>query len=691
MSNSASVAPATTPPVAPKRPQTSTLHGETRADDYGWLRDKGDHETMAYLDAENAYTEAMTADSKSFQETLYQEILGRIQQTDMAVPYRKGSYLYFSRTVEGQQYPLFCRRKATPDAPEEILLDLNAMAEGLAFMSLGDFEVSPDETKLAYSTDSTGYRQYMLHVKDLITGEVLPDTAERATSIAWASDSRTLFYTQEDDVSKRSHRLYRHVLGGDHDLAHEEADERFGESVHLTRSGEWLIHTIASHTTSETRVLAADRPDGEWTLIAPRQQDIEYYVDHRFDRFYIRVNDMGRNFRIVTAPVTSPQPAHWTELVAHRDAVMLSDQDCFVDHLVLSERENALPHIAVRSFATGATRRVSFPEAAYSVGPSANAEFATRTFRYAYQSFVTPPSVYDLDLDQFHSELLKRQPVLGGWDGARYAIERISATADDGTQVPISLVYRKGVTRDGQAPCLLYAYGSYGISSNVTFSSVRFSLLDRGAIFALAHIRGGGDLGKKWHDAARMGGKMTTFTDFIACGEHLIAQRYTAANRLVIQGGSAGGLLMGVVTNLRPDLFAGVFSQVPFVDVINTMLDESLPLTVGEFEEWGNPKVLEHYQWMKAYSPYDNLTKRAYPEMLIKTGLNDSQVGYWEPTKYVAKLRTMNTAPTTLLYKIDMGAGHGGASGRYDALRDAAFDYAWVLGRMGLANSPPMS
>ncbi len=690
MSNPASAAAATTPPVAEKRPQTSTLHGDTRVDDYGWLRERTDPRTIPYLEAENAYTEAMTADTKPFQDALYKEMLGRIQQTDMAVPYRKGSYLYYSRTIEGQQYAVFCRRKPAADAPEEVMLDLNAMAVGLPFMAIGDFEVSPDETKLAYSTDSTGYRQYVLHVKDLGTGQVLPDQAERATSIAWASDSRTLFYSQEDAVSKRSHRLYRHTLGGGHDLLHEEPDERFDESVALSRSGAWLVHTIGSHTTSEVRVLAADHPGGAWTLIAPRQQDIEYYLDHRADLFYLRINDTGRNFRVVTAPVATPDRAHWKELVPQRDAVMLSGLDCFADHLVLTERENALPHIAVMDLGTGRTRRVAFDEAAYSVGPSSNAEFTTHKFRYSYQSFVTPPSVYDLDLASFQSELLKRQPVLGGWDSSHYAIERITATAKDGTQVPISLVYRKGVARDGHSPCLLYSYGSYGISSNVTFSSVRFSLLDRGAIYAVAHIRGGGDLGKKWHDAARMSRKMTTFTDFIACAEHLIAQKYTSPDRLVIQGGSAGGLLMGAVTNLRPELFKGVLAQVPFVDVINTMLDASLPLTVGEFEEWGNPKVKEQYEWIKVYSPYDNLTRQVYPSMLVKTGLNDSQVGYWEPTKYVAKLRALKTDANPLLYKVNMGAGHGGASGRYDALHETAFDYAWILGQMGLLQARPL-
>ena len=685
-------AAAPTPPVAERHPHPTTLHGETRQDDYAWLREKSDPKVRAYLEAENAYTDSLMAPTRPLQEALYTEMLGRIQQTDLSVPYRKGHFLYYTRTEEGRQYPIHCRRAATPDAPEQVLLDLNQLAEGHTFMAVSEFEVSPDENLLAYATDSTGYRQYTLHVKNLATGETLADHAERVTSLAWTANSKTLFWTQEDAGSKRSYRLYRHAVGTDvHELLDEEKDERFDAAVHLTRSGGWLVYTLSSHTTSEQRVLRADAPDGAWTTIAPRVQNREYYLDHRGDRFWIRVNDTGRNYRLVTAPVDTPGPAHWHEVVPHRDGVMLTGVACFRDHVVLSTRERALPHLSVLDPGTGVARAVPFAEAAYTVTGAANEQFGATTYRYQYQSFVTPPSVFELDLAKLGSTLLKRQEVLGGWDGSRYAIERIEATAADGTRIPVTLLYLKGTPRDGSAPCLLYAYGSYGISSNVTFSSARFSLVDRGVVYALAHIRGGGDLGKPWHDAARMSTKMNTFTDFVACAQHLVTQKWTGADRLVIQGGSAGGLLMGAVTNLRPDLFKGVLAQVPFVDVLNTMLDESLPLTVGEFEEWGNPKDPEQYRWMRAYSPYDNLAPRAYPAILVRTSLNDSQVGYWEPAKYVAKLRTLETGANPLLFRCNMGAGHGGASGRYDALRDVAFDYAWILrtvGRDGPAPAP---
>ncbi len=685
-------AAAPVPPVAERHPHPTTLHGETRQDDYAWLREKSDPKVHAYLEAENAYTDSVMAPTKPLQEALYAEMLARIQQTDLSVPYRKGRFLYYTRTEEGRQYPIHCRRAAKPDAPEQVLLDVNQLAEGHAFMAVSEYEVSPDENLLAYATDSTGYRQYTLHVKNLVTGGTLPDHAERVTSLAWSADSQMLFWTQEDAVSKRSYRLHRHALGTDaHELVDEEQDERFDAAVHLTRSGGWLVYTLSSHTTSEQRVLSADAASGAWTTIASRVQDREYYLDHRGDRFWIRVNDTGRNFRLVTAPVATPDPAHWHEVLAHRDGVMLTGVACLRDHVVLSMRERALPRLSVLDPGTGAERAVPFAEAAYTVTGAANEQFDAATYRYQYQSFVTPPSVFELDLAQLGSTLLKRQEVLGGWDGSRYACERIEATAADGTRVPVTLLSRRGTPRDGSAPCLLYAYGSYGIPSNVTFNSARFSLVDRGVVYALAHIRGGGDLGKPWHDAARMSTKMNTFTDFIACAQRLVEQKWTSAHRLVIQGGSAGGLLMGAVTNLRPDLFKGVLAQVPFVDVLNTMLDESLPLTVGEFEEWGNPRDPVQYRWMRAYSPYDNLAPRAYPAMLVRTSLNDSQVGYWEPAKYVAKLRTLKTDANPLLVHCNMGAGHGGASGRYDALHDVAFDYAWILrtvGRDGPAPAP---
>jgi oligopeptidase B len=617
-------------------------------------------------------------------------MLARIQQTDLTVPYRKGSWLYYTRTEEGKQYPIHCRKHGVESAPEQVMLDLNRLAEGHTYMALGDLEVSPDERLLAYTTDDNGYRQYRLHVKDLSTGDTLAVTDERVTSLAWTADSRTLFYTQEDAVSKRSDRLLVRELSQPNPVAQdEERDERFNVAVELSRSGEWLIYTISSHTTSEVRVLRADQPTGGWVTIAPRDQDREYYVDHRRGEFWIRVNDKGRNFRLVTAPVATPDPSHWTEVVPQRDDVMLSRVECFAHHVVLTEREHALPQITVLEPEKHRSRRVSFPEVAYTVGPATNAEYDPKAFRYAYQSFVTPPSVYDLDLESLDSKLLKRTAVLGGWDPSHYAMERTQATAADGTRIPVTLLYRKGFQRNGRAPCLLYAYGSYGIPSNVTFSSARFSLVDRGVVYALAHIRGGGDLGKKWHDAGRMQNKMNTFTDFIACGEFLKREKVCAPDRLVIQGGSAGGLLVGAVTNLRPDLWTGVLAQVPFVDVINTMLDESLPLTVGEFEEWGNPKLDADYAVLRTYSPYDNLAARAYPAMLVKTSLNDSQVGFWEPAKYVARLRTLDTGVKPVLFKCNMGAGHGGASGRYDALHEVAFDYAWVLETLGVADAKP--
>jgi oligopeptidase B len=675
MSHAASAA-TPKPPVAEKHAHEFTLHGDRIKDDYVWLRHK---------------TDSLTATQAPLRSKLYDEMLARIQQTDLTVPYRHGSYLYYSRTEEGKQYPIYCRKSGSESAPEEVLLDLNAMAEGHTFMAVGDYEVSPDEQMLAYTTDDNGYRQYRLHVKNLATGDTLAVTDERVTSVAWTSDSRALFYTQEDATSKRSYRLYVRELGQPNPvLQDEERDERFDVSVSLTRSGEWLLYTISSHTTSEVRVLRADQLTGQWQTLAPRVQDVEYYADHRRGEFWIRTNDRGRNYRLVTAPIATPDPAHWKELVPQRDHVMLSGVDCFAQCVVLTERENALPQITVLEPESGRSRRVHFDEPAYTVGPSTNAEYAPKAFRYAYQSFITPPSVYDLDLTSLKPELRKRTAVLGGWDAAQYVMERSEAAAKDGTHVPVTLLYRKGVKRDGTAPCLLYSYGSYGISSNVTFSSARFSLVDRGVVYALAHIRGGGDLGKKWHDAGRMANKMNTFTDFIACAEYLKTQKVCAKDRLVIQGGSAGGLLMGAVTNLRPDLFTGVLSQVPFVDVINTMLDESLPLTVGEFEEWGNPKVEADYRVMRRYSPYDNMKVGNYPAMLVKTSLNDSQVGYWEPAKYVAKLRTLDTGGQPVLFKCNMGAGHGGASGRYDALHEVAFDYAWILATLKVPDSRPV-
>ena len=678
------------PPVAERRTHVDTLHGEVRSDDYFWLREKSDPAVAAYLEAENAYAEQVLAPLAGLRETLYQEMLGRIKQPDLSVPYRDNGYFYYSRTEEGKQYPVIARERGSLDAPEEVLLDVNRLAEGQSFMSVGYVEPSPDAQLLAYGTDSTGYRQYVLHVKDLRTGQLLDTRAERLRSVAWADDNRTLFYTVEHPVTKRAYQIYRHVLATPtHELLYEEPDERFNLYVGRTSSDEYLLLHISSLTTSEVRYLRADDPAGEWRQVAPRVQDREYDVGHHGDSFYIRVNDTGRNFRLVKAPVTDPAERNWTEVIPHRDDVMLQGVQLFRNHMLAYERADALPRLVIHDLRNGGSHEVAFPEPVYSVFPTSNAEFDTNILRYAYQSFVTPSSVYDYDMDTRQATLLKQQEVLGGYDPTQYESERVWAVARDGTRVPVSLVYRKGTPRDGSAPMLLGGYGSYGASSNVSFSSNRLSLLDRGLIVGTAHIRGGGDLGQAWHDQGRMQHKINTFTDFIDVAEHLVKEGYTSSDRLVIEGGSAGGLLMGAVTNMRPDLFRAVIAHVPFVDVINTMLDETLPLTVGEFEEWGNPKIAEQYRWIRAYDPYTNVAARDYPAMLVKTSFNDSQVMYHEPAKWVAKLRAHKTDDNPLLFVTNMAAGHGGSSGRYDRLREIALDYAFMLWQVGAAGVRP--
>jgi oligopeptidase B len=671
--------------VAKRIPGTSEIHGDRRTDDYAWLRDKTDPAVRVHLEAENAYTIAVLAPLGPLREELYGEMLDRIQQTDQGVPWRKGGWLYYSRTVEGRQYPIHCRRQDRSDAPEEITLDLNELGRDEPFMALGAYEVSDDGRRLAYSTDTTGFREYTLFVKDLGTGELLGRVAERTGSAAWAADSRTLFYTVEEEATKRQHRLYRHAVGNpEHALVYEEMDPAFNVGVDRTRSGEYLLLEIESLTTSEARFLAAERPGGEWSLIAPRVPDQEYEVDQRGPDFYLRVNDTGRNFRLVRAPIANPGRGGWEEVLPHRADVMLEGVDFFRNHSVLFEREDGLPQARVTDLRTGEWHRISFPEAAYSAYPAENAEFDSAVYRYEYESLVTPLSVFDYDMEARTSTLLKQKEVLGGYEPSRYRTERVRATAEDGERIPISIVRRRDVARDGSAPLYLHAYGSYGFPLPVTFSSNRLSLLDRGVVIALAHVRGGGERGKRWHDAGRMMQKKNTFTDFVAVAEHLVAEGYGAGERLVIEGGSAGGLLMSAVANMRPELFRAVLLQVPFVDVINTMLDETLPLTVGEFEEWGNPKEKEAYDYIRSYCPYSNIAVREYPAMLVRTSFNDSQVMYWEPAKYVARLRTLKTDTRPLLLETNMSAGHGGASGRYDRLREIAFDYAFILWQMGI-------
>ena len=668
-----------TPPVAKRVPKTDVVHGEKRQDDYFWLRQKDHPDVLAHLRAENAYTDQVIKETEGFREALYRELLGRIKEDDQTAPYRRGDWLYYSRTEKGKQYAIHCRKR-TPDGAEIVTLDLNVLAEGHPFIDLGAYAVSDDGRLLAYTIDVSGFREYTLFVKDLETGAVLPDRVEKVSAVAWSSDPEVLFYVTEDHA-KRAHRLWRHRLGATaDDLLYDETNELFRLHVWRSRSRAFLFAGSYSFTSTETRFLPAMQPHGVWQVLHPREKDHEYHVDHAGDLFYVRTNGDGlRNYRLVTAPVTDPGKERWTEILPHRDDVMLEDLDVFAEFFVVHEREDGLTRLRVTNRADGAWHHIAFPEPAYDIGEEPNAEFAAPAYRFRYQSMITPATVYDYDVRARRLVVLKQQEVLGGYDPTRYRAERVHALAPDGTRIPISLVRPVAVPRDGTGAMVLAGYGAYGFPYPVMFSSHRLSLLERGIGVAIAHIRGGGDLGKRWHDAGKMMAKRNTFADFIAAADFLVAERYAARERLVIEGGSAGGLLIGAVLNLRPDVAGAAILRVPFVDVINTMLDESLPLTVGEFEEWGNPKVPEQYAYMKTYCPYTNLAARPYPAILVRTSFNDSQVMYWEPAKWVAKLRTLKTDDRPLLFKIDLDAGHGGPSGRYDLLREIAFDYAFIL------------
>ncbi|MCA1633419.1 MAG: S9 family peptidase [Acidobacteria bacterium] len=684
--NNSMSAGALAPPAAKKAAKTTKIHGETLVDEYFWMREKTNPEVTSYLEAENAYTDASMKPTEALQSKLYQEMLGRIKQTDAQVPYRENGYLYYTRTEEGKQYSIYARRKGSMKAPEEITLDLNRLNEGHKYTALGAYAVSDDGNLLAYSIDHNGYREYMLKVKDLRTGQDLPDDLGKVVSAFWSPNGKTLFYTVED-AAKRPHKVFRHTLGDAKDkdvLVYEEKDELFRAFAGRSRSRGVILFGSSSSDTTEFSFVPGDRPDETPKLIVPRQKEHEYSVEHHGDRFLILTNDKGRNFRLVSAPVADPRRESWKEIIPHRADVMLEDIEAFKDFYIVAERDNGLQKLRLTDAKSGQSHQLPFPEPVYSASVSTNKEFDTKLLRYAYNSFTTPASVFDYDVAARKSTLLKQQPVLGGYDASQYTSERVHAVAPDGTRIPISLFYKKGFKRDGTHPLHLYAYGSYGASSNVSFSSARLSLIDRGFVYAVAHIRGGGDLGKPWYDSGKMLTKKNTFSDFIAAAEHLVKEKYAAKDRVVISGGSAGGLLMGAVTNMRPDLFRVVVSYVPFVDVVNTMLDATLPLTVQEYLEWGNPNVKAEYEYIKTYSPYDNIAARNYPAMLVRVSLNDSQVPYWEGAKYVAKLRAMKTDKNTLLLKANMGAGHGGASGRYDALKDTAFDYAFILTQLGI-------
>lgn len=686
-------------PMADKKNKTTQIHDDVLVDPYYWMREKDHPEVMKHLEAEDGYTQKIMKPTEDFQKQLYEEMLSHIKQTDESVPYKQGRYYYYTRTEQGKQYPISCRKKDSLEAPEEILLDQNALAAGKKFFDVGVFVPSDDGQWLAYSTDITGYRQYTLQIKNLMTGQLSSEKIERVGSAVWASDNRTLFYVTEDAVTKRSDRFFRHVLGEQKsELVYEEKDELYDVSTYRSRDRELIFLGSFSKTTTEIRYLFANQTRAVPQLILPRQTDHEYDVDHYGNYFFIRTNRGAKNFRVVTAPVTDPSEKNWRDFVEYRPKVKIESVDLFARHAVLSVRENGLEQIEIVDidqnelvaprFVNRKTQRITFPEPVYSVGLSTNREFDTDVVRYNYQSLTTPSSVFDYDMKTRQAKLLKQKEVPGGFQKENYQAERIFATATDGTQIPMSVVYKRGVKLNGSAPLLLYAYGSYGASMTPSFSTTRLSLLDRGVVYVIAHVRGGGELGEEWREAGRMMNKMNTFTDFIACAEFLIGHRYTSSSRLVIQGGSAGGLLVGAVTNMRPDLFKAVLAQVPFVDVINTMLDASLPLTTSEYIEWGNPNERAAYEYMKKYSPYDNVKRQAYPTMLVKVSVYDSQVPYWEGAKLVAKIREMQTNQNLILLKVNFGAGHGGASGRYDAIKEAAFDQAFLLWQMGLV--PPV-
>jgi len=684
------------PPVARAVARSSTIHGETLVDEYFWLRNREDPEVLAYLEAENAYTAAVMRPTEPLQERLFLEMRGRIKETDLSVPERIDGWLYYHRTAEGAQYPIYCRRPALAEggddkSAEEVLLDLNPLAAGHAYFRLGTFEVSPDHRMLAYAVDTSGAEAFTLYVKDLATGGLLAETIVNVSpSVAWANDSRTLFYVVLDEA-RRPCRLFRHQLGAnpaEDPLVHFEGDESFFLEIARTRSNAWLLLELASHSTTEIRYVSADRPEQPFRTVEPRRTGVEYSVSHHGDRFFITTNDSAPNFRLVSAPVTDPSRERWTEVLPHRPDVKVDSTDAFRNHLVVYEREAGLRQIRILDLAEGAPRGdhlVGFPEPVYTVRQHENPEFDTTLLRFTYTSMVTPASVVDYDMAARTWTVRKQTEVLGGYDPARYRSERLFATAPDGTRVPISLVYQLPLERPGgPRPLLLNGYGAYGISFEPSFSSSSLSLLDRGFVVAIAHVRGGEEMGRPWYEGGKLLNKPNSFTDFIAAAEHLVAEGVTALDRLAISGGSAGGLLMGAVTNLRPDLFRAVLAEVPFVDVVNTMLDASLPLTVIEYDEWGNPDDPAYYACIRSYSPYDNVRAQAYPHMLITAGLNDPRVAYWEPAKFTARLRSIKTDGNRLLLRTNMGAGHGGASGRWDLLREVAFKYAFLLDVLGI-------
>lgn len=680
--------PGMKPPVAKKVPHEMTIHGHTRIDPYYWLREREDSAVISYLNEENAYREAMMADVKDLEDSLYNEIISRIQQTDMSVPYKLNGYHYYTRFEEGKEYPLYCRKKGSMDAAEELMLNVNEMAEGHAFYNVGGLSISPDNNILAYGVDTVSRRMYTIYFKNLDTGEIYADKIPNTTgSVAWAKDNKTLFYTLKDMQTLRTNKIARHRLGtpvGSDKVVYEEKDETFGCAAYLSKSKDYIFIASFSTVSDEFRFIDASKPEGEFRIVQPRMRDLEYSVSHYGDKFYIVTNLEAKNFRLMETPVTAPAKENWREVIAHREDVYLEGAEIFNKYLVLSERKDGLTNLRIIPWDGSAEHFIDFGEAVYTAYPSTNPEFDTEVLRYGYTSLTTPSSTFDYNMATREKTLLKQQEVLGDFKPEYYTAERLYATAEDGTKIPISLVYRKDMKKPGQNPLLIYGYGSYGITMDPSFSSVRLSLLDRGFIYAIAHVRGGQIYGRQWYEDGKLLKKMNTFTDFISCSKYLIDKGYTSAGKLYAMGGSAGGLLMGAIVNMAPELYNGVIAAVPFVDVVTTMLDESIPLTTGEFDEWGNPKEKEYYEYMLSYSPYDNVKAQDYPNMLVTTGLHDSQVQYWEPAKWVAKLRDVKTDRNLLLLYCNMETGHGGASGRFQRFRENAMEYAFLLKLEGI-------
>jgi oligopeptidase B len=678
------------PPVARIIEKVDTVHGDVRVDNYYWLRDRQNPEVIEYLKAENEYTRLKMLHTEDMQSELYKEMLSRIKETDLSVPVRIGNYYYYSRTEKGKQYAIYCRREGDLGGREQVLLDLNSLADRHAYLELGAYEVSPDHNYLAYSLDTTGSERYTLYIKDITEDTLVTEQVENVGyQLAWANDNRTIFYSVLDEA-KRPYQVYRHIIDTDpaaDSLVYHEKDEAFWIDIYKTRSRKYILIQTDSHNTTEVRYLSADEPLGEFKVIEPREAGVEYYLDHRGGTFYIRTNRDVENFKLMVTPVRAPAAKNWQDFVPHRDSVTIDDFDVFLDHIVLYEKERGLGKIRIINLPEKSEHYVEFSEPTYAIFRDKNPEFCTHTLRFTYMSLVTPKSVFDYDMNTRIRELKKQYEVLGGYEPGNYRSERIWAQGRDGTMIPISLVYKKGLMKNGTNPLLLDGYGAYGLDEWPYFSSNRISLLDRGFVYAIAHVRGGGEMGKYWHQQGSFLNKINTFTDFIACAEHLIEQKYTSSQRLVIYGGSAGGTLIGAVVNMRPELFRAAIADVPFVDIINTLLDPSIPLTVVEYTELGNPFEKEFYEYMKRYAPYDNVTAQDYPSMLVRAGFNDPRVGYWEPAKWVAKLRALKTDDHLLLLEVNMDAGHGGPSGRYDYLTEVAFQYAFLLDVLGIAGS----